>query len=454
MANYFPVVLTGTARSWLMNLPEGTLHSWSELCHQFTANFNSAYARPGNETDLHAIQQRPGESLCSFVQRFSQVHNTIPRISNASIVVAFHQGVRDEKMLEKLTTHDGRDVSALFSLADKCAKATEGRTWHSPATEAAKGESKPSAGAQAQGSGSGNKKKKKKAGSNQPLAGAPTVAPAAPGGGRGGPRGDKRPRQPSNSDDGSMKCSMYNSTRHTASECRKIKKPSCQQEGKQKVDSQEEKDTEMEFQDAKRALNAVYGHSDSESNDNEHRKTLHVMFGGSWAITSRRVIKTLHREIAVAAPAPKAALHRKWVETPIGFDSSDCPKSMAGTGQLSLLVSPTISNVKLYHVLIDGGAALNLISLVAFKKLQILMGKLQPSRPFSGVGPVSFTPRGCIFLPVTFGTAENFRRPTLYQFMAVAHYGYLVLKMSSPNGVLKIRGTVTWGFVHWRSSRP
>jgi hypothetical protein len=29
-------------------------------------------------------------------------------------------------------------------------------------------------------------------------------------------------------------------------------------------------------------------------------------------------------------------------------------------------------------------------------------------------------------------------RPTLYQFMAVAHYGYMVLKMPSPNGVLKI----------------
>jgi hypothetical protein len=29
-------------------------------------------------------------------------------------------------------------------------------------------------------------------------------------------------------------------------------------------------------------------------------------------------------------------------------------------------------------------------------------------------------------------------RPALYQFMVVAHYGYLVLKMSSPNGVLKI----------------
>jgi hypothetical protein len=73
---------------------------------------------------------------------------------------------------------------------------------------------------------------------------------------------------------------------------------------------------------------------------------------------------------------------------------------------------------------------------------------------------VSVTMRGCISLPVTFGTAENFHtgsvlfdvaevnlpfnailgRPALYQFMAVAHYEYLVLKMPSSNGVLKIQG--------------
>jgi hypothetical protein len=88
------------------------------------------------------------------------------------------------------------------------------------------------------------------------------------------------------------------------------------------------------------------------------------------------------------------------------------------------------------------------------------MGKLQPSRPFSGMGPVSVMPRGCISLRVTFRTAENFRtksilfdiaevslpfntilgRPALYMFMVVAHYGYLVLKMPSPGGVLRIRG--------------
>jgi hypothetical protein len=105
MANYFSVALTGTTRSWLMNLPEGTLHSWIKLCRQFVANFESAFTRPGNETDLHTIQQRPGESLRSFIQQFSQVRNIISRISNASVVVAFRQGVRDE-MMEKLTTHD------------------------------------------------------------------------------------------------------------------------------------------------------------------------------------------------------------------------------------------------------------------------------------------------------------------------------------------------------------
>jgi hypothetical protein len=60
-------------------------------------------------------------------------------------VVAFHQGLRDEKMLEKLATHDVQNVSDLFSLADKCAKAAEGHTWHSPAAQAANWKSKPSA---------------------------------------------------------------------------------------------------------------------------------------------------------------------------------------------------------------------------------------------------------------------------------------------------------------------
>jgi hypothetical protein len=115
----------------------------------------------------------------------------------------------------------------------------------------AKGESKPNARTQSQGSGSNNNNKKKKPGNNQPLARAPTATAAATGGGCGGPRGDKHPRQPSNSDDGSTRCPVHNLTFRSASECDDIKKlmkqfrekmqqscqdgaSSCQREGKQK----------------------------------------------------------------------------------------------------------------------------------------------------------------------------------------------------------------------------
>jgi hypothetical protein len=129
---------------------------------------------------------------------------------------------------------------------------------------------------------------------------------------------------------------------------------------------------------------------------------------------------------------------------------------MTGAGVLPLITAPTIANVRLHHVLIDGGAGLSVISYAAFKHLQIPESKLAPSRPFSGVGPNPVYPVGTISLPVMFRTEVNFRtenvqfevaevnlpfnaiigRPALYQFMAVAHYRYLDLKMPSPAGVL------------------
>jgi hypothetical protein len=82
---------------------------------------------------------------------------------------------------------------------------------------------------------------------------------------------------------------------------------------------------------------------------------------------------------------------------------------MAGAGILALITAPVIANMKLHHVLIDGGAGLNVISHAAFKQLQIPGYRLGPSRPFSGVGPQPVYPLGSIVLPVTFGTEENFR---------------------------------------------
>jgi hypothetical protein len=133
---------------------------------------------------------------------------------------------------------------------------------------------------------------------------------------------------------------------------------------------------------------------------------------------------------------------------------------MARAGILPLITAPVIANIKLHHVVIDDGAGLNVTSHATLRQLQIPGSRLGPSRPFFGVGAQPVYPLGSITLPVTFGTEENFRtenvqfdvvevnilfnaiigRLALYQFMAIAHYGYLVLKMSSPAGVLTVRG--------------
>jgi hypothetical protein len=137
MATYFHVALSGPSRTWLMNLPPGSVYSWEELCARFVANFASAYQQHGVEAHLHAVRQEPGETLWKFISRFTKVRGTIPRISDASIFTAFRQGVRDEKMLEKLATHDMETVPTLFALADKCARVAEGHAWRSaPQTRA------------------------------------------------------------------------------------------------------------------------------------------------------------------------------------------------------------------------------------------------------------------------------------------------------------------------------
>jgi hypothetical protein len=85
------------------------------------------------------------------------------------------------------------------------------------------------------------------------------------------------------------------------------------------------------------------------------------------------------------------------------------PRQHGRVGILPLITAPVIANKRLHHVLIDGGADLNVISHAAFKQLQIPGSWLGPSRPFFGVGPQPVYPLGSIALPVTFGTEENFR---------------------------------------------
>jgi hypothetical protein len=269
---------------------------------------------------------------------------------------------------------------------------------------------------------------------------------------------------------------------HSASECREIIKlancvseqreqsskdgsPPRRRPGKERVDDDEVAagERELGYQSPEGDLKDVFTGDSDSGDDSDRRKKLYVMYGGSYELTSRGNIKSLRREVLSATPGVlKAAPHQRWRSTTISFGASDCPDNMAGAGILPLIIAPVIANMRLHHVLIDGGAGLNAIIHAALKQLQILGSRLGPSRPFSGVGPQLVYPLGSITLPVTFGTEENFRtenvmfdvaevnlpfnaiigRPALYRFMAIAHYRYLVLKMPSRLGSSPCRVTV------------
>ena len=113
------------------------------------------------------------------------------------------------------------------------------------------------------------------------------------------------------------------------------------------------------------------------------------------------------------------------------------------------MVSPTIHNLKVTKMLVDGGAGLNLISSVVLQKLQIPDSELEETGTFQGINPGRSKPKGKITLPVTFVGELNFRtkrvmfdvvdiplpyngilgRPALAKFMAASHYAYNILKM-------------------------
>ena len=121
---------------------------------------------------------------------------------------------------------------------------------------------------------------------------------------------------------------------------------------------------------------------------------------------------------------------------------------------------PTICQVAITKTLITDGAGLNMLSEEAFSLLHVPPERLQPSRPFLGVGGGSTGSLGQIRLPVTFGTYDNFRTdlidfdiapiglpynailgyPALARFMATTHLAYNLMKMSESSGVLIVCG--------------
>ncbi|XP_066160095.1 uncharacterized protein [Oryza sativa Japonica Group] len=170
----------------------------------------------------------------------------------------------------------------------------------------------------------------------------------------------------------------------------------------------------------------------------------------------------MRRELLAAVPTHEAARKARWSEVKLTFHQSDHPIVLARGGKLALVVSPTIHNVRMKRVLVNGGPSLSIISPAAFNAFKAPGMKLQPLLPIIGVTSGHTWPLGHVELPVTVGDSTNFRikridydvadlnlsynavlsRPVLVKFMAATHYAYLQMKMSGPSGPITVFGDV------------
>jgi hypothetical protein len=131
-------------------------------------------------------------------------------------------------------------------------------------------------------------------------------------------------------------------------------------------------------------------------------------------------------------------------------------------GKYPLLVDPVIRESRVKKVLVDGGSSINVTFPRTLLGLGVTLKDLTESdTPFFGIIPTEGEyPLGHIYMPITFGTLENYRteflrfevasfnygynaiigRPGLAKFMAIPHYSYMILKMSGPQGIITVRG--------------
>jgi hypothetical protein len=127
--------LTGAARSWLNTLSNESIGSWGELESQFTRNFRSTYKHPASLEEVKRCVQRKGETLCSYIQRWSIIKNSAEDVSDERAIDAFLAGLRRSDLVEEIGRTRPTTVAELMEQTNKFADGEDAYTnkrGHSP----------------------------------------------------------------------------------------------------------------------------------------------------------------------------------------------------------------------------------------------------------------------------------------------------------------------------------
>ncbi|KAI5012936.1 hypothetical protein ZWY2020_025202 [Hordeum vulgare] len=101
-AKYFKMMLEGTARTWLKNLPPNSIQTWPELKERFVKNFRGTCKRPMTIVDLQHCVQRPDESAHHWTRRVAEIIHSSNGITAAQALLILEQNCHYEPLVQKL----------------------------------------------------------------------------------------------------------------------------------------------------------------------------------------------------------------------------------------------------------------------------------------------------------------------------------------------------------------
>ena len=119
MCRALPINLRHSARVWFNQLEIGSIDTFAQLSQAFIDNFTGGRrsTRPANY--LLNIQQREGESLMSYVQRFNKEAVQIDEPNEYVALTAFNAGLRKGDFLFQLCKDPPKSMSELMYEAQK-----------------------------------------------------------------------------------------------------------------------------------------------------------------------------------------------------------------------------------------------------------------------------------------------------------------------------------------------
>jgi hypothetical protein len=121
---YTPLMLQGSAQTWLNSLPPNSVNAWLDFEGAFVRNFTGMYQHLGRPRQLSLCVQGKDETDRGYITRWSELRNSYEGVHEVQAIQYFSEGCRDGTMVKhKLMRTEPATMVELMAIADKYATA-------------------------------------------------------------------------------------------------------------------------------------------------------------------------------------------------------------------------------------------------------------------------------------------------------------------------------------------